>query len=102
LQNIEAVHARVESLHATHPKSYTVITSRAFTRLDRFVALAAPLLAEGGMLIAMKGERAEDEIMASDEALHAGGFTVTSVLRYALPENMGERAITFLKRSECP
>lgn len=100
LQSIEAVHARVESLHATQPNSFSIITSRAFTRLDRFVALAAPLLVDGGVLIAMKGEQAEDEIMASDEALHAGGFTVTSVLRYTLPENMGERAITFLKRSE--
>ena len=102
LKNIEAVHARIEELHKTHRNTFSVITSRAFTRLDRFVALAAPLLAEGGVLIAMKGEQADDEIAASDEVVHAGGFTVVSVRRYSLPENMGERVLTFLKRSEAP
>ena len=48
LQNIEAVHARIEEFSKTERHSFSVITSRAFTRLDRFVSLAAPLLAEGG------------------------------------------------------
>jgi 16S rRNA (guanine527-N7)-methyltransferase len=102
LKNIEAIHARVEELHRTHRNSFSVITSRAFTRLDRFVSLAAPLLAEGGVLIAMKGDQADGEIAASDEVVHAGGFTVTSVHRYSLPLGMGERALTFIKQSKAP
>ncbi len=102
LKNIEAIHARIEELHKPHRNSFSVITSRAFTRLDRFVALAAPLLAEGGVLIAMKGEQADDEIAASDETVHAGGFTVVSVHRYSLPHNMGERVLTFIKQSQVP
>jgi 16S rRNA (guanine527-N7)-methyltransferase len=102
LQQIEAIHARIEELHKTHHHSFSVITSRAFTRLDRFVSLAAPLLAEGGVLIAMKGEQVEDEITASDELVHAGGFTVTSIHRYSLPQNMGERVLTFIKQSKAP
>ncbi len=102
LQNIEAIHARVEELHKTHRRSFSVITSRAFTRLDRFVTLAAPLLSDGGVLIAMKGDQAECEIAASDEVVHAGGFTITSVHRYTLPLGMGERVLTFLKQSEAP
>ena len=98
LQHIEAIHARVEELHRTHSHSFSVITSRAFTRLDRFVSLAAPLLAENGMLIAMKGGQVEDEIAESDEVVHAGGFTITSVHRYTLPQNMGERVLTFIKQ----
>jgi 16S rRNA (guanine527-N7)-methyltransferase len=100
LQNIEAIHARVEELHKTHSHSFSVITSRAFTRLDRFVSLAAPLLAENGVLIAMKGDQAEDVIASSGEVVHASGFTITSVRRYTLPQNMGERVLTFLKQSK--
>lgn len=100
LKNIEAIHSRIEELHKTHCHSFSVITSRAFTRLDRFVALAAPLLSEGGVLIAMKGEQADGEIAASDDLVHAGGFTVTSIHRYSLPQNMGERVLTILKRCE--
>ncbi len=102
LNNIEAIHARIEDLHKTRSHSFTVITSRAFTRLDRFVALASPLLAEGGVLVAMKGEQAECEITASNDGLHASGFTVVAVQRYTLPENMGERVLTFLKQSKAP
>ena len=100
LQNIEAIHARVEELHETHRHSFSIITSRAFTRLDRFVSLAAPLLAAGGVLIAMPGDQADGEIAASDEVVHAGGFTVTSIQRYSLPLGMGARVLTFLKQSK--
>jgi len=100
LQNIEAVHARVEELHKTHAHSFSIITSRAFTRLDRFVSLAAPLLSEGGTLIAMKGDHAECEISASDETFEACGFAVTSIYRYTLPLGMGERVLTFIKQSK--
>ncbi|NTV49391.1 MAG: 16S rRNA (guanine(527)-N(7))-methyltransferase RsmG [Geobacteraceae bacterium] len=99
LQQIEAIHARIESLHKTHCHSFSLITSRAFTRLDRFVSLAAPLLSDGGMLIAMKGELAEDEITASDEDLSASGFAVTSIRRYTLPLGMGGRVLTFIKKA---
>jgi len=100
LRNIEAVHARIEDLHKTHRHSFSVITSRAFTRLDRFVSLAAPLLSDGGVLIAMKGEQADGEIAASDDVVNAEGFTVASIHRYSLPQNMGERVLTFIKQSK--
>lgn len=102
LQNIEAVHARIEDLHKTHSQTFSVITSRAFTRLDRFVSLAAPLLSDDGVLIAMKGELAEGEIAASDEGVHASGFTVASTHHYALPLGMGNRVLTLLKRYKAP
>jgi 16S rRNA (guanine527-N7)-methyltransferase len=98
LQKIEAIHARIETLHKTHCHSFSLITSRAFTRLDRFVSLAAPLLSDGGMLIAMKGDFAEGEIAASDETVNANGFTVTSIQRYTLPLGMGRRVLTFIKK----
>ena len=100
LKKIDALHARIEELHNIEGNKFTVIISRAFTRLDRFVDLAAPLLAEDGILIAMKGEQAECEISASDTHLYASGFAVVTVHRYALPENMGERVLTLLKSSK--
>ncbi|MDD2897923.1 MAG: 16S rRNA (guanine(527)-N(7))-methyltransferase RsmG [Desulfuromonadaceae bacterium] len=99
LQNIEAFHARIEDLQNTHSHYFTVITSRAFTRLDRFVSLASPLLVENGMLIAMKGDGAENEIAESNQSVTAAGFRVTATQKYTLPQNMGERVLTFLKRS---
>ncbi|MBV5340459.1 MAG: 16S rRNA (guanine(527)-N(7))-methyltransferase RsmG [Deltaproteobacteria bacterium] len=102
LQHIEAIHARIEDLHNTHRGTFSVITSRAFTRLDRFISLAAPLLAENGVMIAMKGYGSEGEVTAGDEVENCGGFSVTSVHRYTLPLGMGERVLTFLKLSKAP
>jgi len=97
LNGIDAIHARVEDIAKTYERSFTVIVSRAFTRLDHFVELAAPLLAADGRLIAMKGADVEDEITASGAVLSALGFTVTMTYRYSLPYCMGERTLTVLK-----
>lgn len=98
LQKIESIHMRVEALHRSHAGFFSIITSRAFTRLDRFVDLASPLLAENGTLIAMKGEQAEGEIAGSLDDVVAAGFEITALHRYTLPLGMGERSLTFLKR----
>jgi 16S rRNA (guanine527-N7)-methyltransferase len=61
LPNLHAEHARVESLKAA---PFDVITSRAFASLPDFVRWTRPLLASGGIWMAMKGKRPDDEIAA--------------------------------------
>ena len=65
----EAMHARVESMRETGTRRFDVITSRAFSQLEQFVVLSAPLLAMGGRMIAMKGPSAIEEIKKSEEIL---------------------------------
>lgn len=61
LPNLHAEHARVEALEA---EPFDVITSRAFGSLADFVRWTRPLLAAGGVWMAMKGRRPDDEIAA--------------------------------------
>jgi 16S rRNA (guanine527-N7)-methyltransferase len=61
LPNLHAEHARVESLRAA---PFDVITARAFASLPDFVRLTRPLLASGGVWMAMKGKPPSDEIAA--------------------------------------
>jgi 16S rRNA (guanine527-N7)-methyltransferase len=61
LDNLESMHARVESLV---PRRWDLITSRAFASLCRFCDLTRPLLADGGRWMAMKGQRPIEEIDA--------------------------------------
>jgi 16S rRNA (guanine527-N7)-methyltransferase len=61
LPNLHALHARVEAL-AVPP--FDVITARAFATLSDFVRLTRPLLARGGLWMAMKGRRPDDEVAA--------------------------------------
>jgi 16S rRNA (guanine527-N7)-methyltransferase len=93
LKGFEALHARVEELHASHAGRFDVITSRAFSSLEMFVALAAPVLKSGGRMIAMKGPHADAEFERSGDELCQSGFEISSVDRYSLPMNKGERTL---------
>jgi len=62
LSNVRVVAARVEDFVADAP--FDVVISRAFSDLPSFAALAARHVARDGVLIAMKGALAHDEIAA--------------------------------------
>jgi 16S rRNA (guanine527-N7)-methyltransferase len=93
LKNFEALHTRVEDLQSTHAGRFDVITSRAFSKLDVFVALAAPLLKSGGRMIAMKGPSVENEYDLVEDELRLSGFEISSIESYTLPMNKGERSL---------
>ena len=90
LPNLRGIHARVESL--TDP--YQVICSRAFASLPDFVTWSRSALAEGGVWMAMKGKRPQDEITAlpSDvkvfhvEPLNVPGLDVDRCMVWMKPE----------------
>jgi 16S rRNA (guanine527-N7)-methyltransferase len=64
LKNICALHARLEDLikDENNHQAFDVITCRAFSSLRHFVRESLPLLKPDGMLIALKGREAEDEL----------------------------------------
>jgi 16S rRNA (guanine527-N7)-methyltransferase len=66
LPNLHAEHARVEALRAP---PFDVITARAFAALLDLVRLTRPLLAQGGVWMAMKGKRPDGEIAALPTAI---------------------------------
>jgi 16S rRNA (guanine527-N7)-methyltransferase len=96
----EAMHARVESMLETGNRRFDVITSRAFSQLEQFVVLSAPLLAMGGRMIAMKGPSAIEEIKKSEEILDTLGFKLSAIHSYKLPSNAGERNLIIIARCE--
>jgi 16S rRNA (guanine527-N7)-methyltransferase len=62
IPNAQAITARAEDLaRAEARESYDIVTARAVGRLSTLAELASPLLREGGLLIAWKGKRDEDE-----------------------------------------
>ena len=76
LKNLQAAHARVESL-ADLP--FDLITSRAFASLADFTRLSRPLLLPTGCWMAMKGKRPQaelDELPADIDVFHVEQLTV--------------------------
>jgi len=64
LSNVEVIHARVEELTPTNP--FDAVLTRAFASLPDIIALTSHLLAEDGVLLAMKGQPPGDELADID------------------------------------
>lgn len=58
LDNVEIVRARAEEVR----ERYDAVTARAVANLSKLVRLTAPLLRQGGSLLALKGAKAEAEV----------------------------------------
>ena len=70
LENVTVINARAEN-HGRFDgrEMYEVVLARAVGPLNVLVELAVPLLCEGGVLVAVKGDRAEAEIAHAATAL---------------------------------
>jgi 16S rRNA (guanine527-N7)-methyltransferase len=93
LEGFEAIHNRAENLCSSYAGRFDVITSRAFSSLERFVEIAHPLMSEGGRMIAMKGPAASAEVKSIDGAIRNLGYGFVSQHTYCLPCGMGERSL---------
>ena len=68
LQNVTVHHSRVELFEPQ--KSYDVVLSRAFASLADMLEGTRHLLAPGGVLLAMKGARPDDELSQIAQQCH--------------------------------
>ncbi|TQS24931.1 16S rRNA (guanine(527)-N(7))-methyltransferase RsmG [Microbispora sp. KK1-11] len=71
LDNVEVLRGRAEEL--ARKRLFDVATARAVAPLDRLLSWSMPLLHEGGELLAMKGERAQEELDAARPQLESFG-----------------------------
>lgn len=77
LPNCRVLQGRAETLgqeHKTHRESYDLSTARALGRLAVVVELCGPLVKPGGLVIAVKGAKAEEELAEAKTALGAIGL----------------------------
>lgn len=73
LTNAEVINERAETVGQDHRRfrgHFDVVTARAVGPLPVLLELTVPLARVGGLVLAMKGARAEEEVTASKPALH--------------------------------
>ena len=73
LDTVRVVSDRAETLghdRETHRDRYDVVTARAVGPLPVLLELTVPFARIGGLVLAIKGERAPEEVAAAKEALH--------------------------------
>lgn len=78
LDNVVVLRSRAEDVGQT----YDVVTARAVAALDKLGRWCMPLVAPGGVLLAMKGQSASDEVRTATATLHRLGATSIVVATY--------------------
>lgn len=68
ITNVEVIRARANAVVDTGQR-FDVVTARAVLPLPGLLALCLPLLKAGGMLLAIKGDSADAELLAAKEVL---------------------------------
>jgi 16S rRNA (guanine527-N7)-methyltransferase len=78
LDNVTVLRARAEDV----PDTYDVVTARAVAALDKLGRWCLPLVRPGGVLLALKGRTAQEEVAAAAATLRRLGATTIVVATY--------------------
>ena len=80
--SVEVVRGRAEDRGVREQiGDFDAVTSRAVAALDKLANWSLPLLGEGGRMLAMKGERAEQEVAEHRRALSSLGAVEVKVVK---------------------
>jgi len=103
LENTTAVQERVETLGQDpgYRQRYDVAVSRAVGPLPVVLEYSLPLLKVGGVMLAMKGPRAESELKASGDAMITLGAGEVAVID-AYPESFDNELVIVSVVKEAP
>ena len=78
----ECVTARAEEAVVQRRESYDVATSRAVARLNILLELTAPYVKVGGLVLAMKGTAAAEELQQAQKAIRILGLKTEAVKEF--------------------
>jgi 16S rRNA (guanine527-N7)-methyltransferase len=107
LSGAQALHTRAEALGQKDDEKnrFDFITCRAFSSMEHFALLGRPLLAEGGVLLALKGRITDQDELSPTHGKGPEAQVVTfghhrfriSLTRYQLPFSRASRTIACLQ-----
>lgn len=102
LIDVECIHGRAEEF--AHKKefrqSFDLATARAVAKLNVLSEYCLPFVKVGGVFVAMKGTDVSGEIIEAKNALHKLGKASIDQVKLSLPEEMGERHLLVMKKSD--
>lgn len=97
LTNVEVRRARAQDLDGAVEAD--AVTARAVAALDKLYRWTAPLVRDGGSVVAMKGARADDELIVAAKAMRAVGLVDGKVHEaVTIPGTEPTRVVTAVRR----
>ncbi len=95
LENIEAIHSRVEEFE--QKETFDIVTCRAVSHLSMISEFSIPLLKVNGYFIPLKGN-INDELNESKKALKILNSNLEEIISFELPIEMSTRNILKIKK----
>lgn len=105
LAGVFAYHDRAEDFgqNKAFRGQFDLATARAVARLSVLSEYCLPLVKKGGLFVAMKAAKADEEIAAAKKAIATLGGKFSQDLSLELPDQAGERHLLVIeKRKETP
>ena len=96
LSKARAIHARAEDYAKDHREGFDVVVSRAVANMATLSELCLPFVKVGGLFIALKGPKAEEEVKAAANALDILGGEIIKMDKINLDGN--ERVNVLVKK----
>ncbi|MFD1417566.1 16S rRNA (guanine(527)-N(7))-methyltransferase RsmG [Companilactobacillus keshanensis] len=102
LTGINLVHGRAEELgkNKLYRENYDVVTARAVAAMNVLTELCLPFAKVGGEFIAMKSEKAPEELNEATYAIKILGGKVGDQKSFELPNNEGVRNFIFVDKTK--
>lgn len=96
LSNARAIHTRAEDFAKENREAFDVVVSRAVANMSTLSELCLPFVKVGGLFIALKGPKADEEVKAAANALDILGGEVIKMEELDLDGN--ERVNVIVKK----
>ena len=102
LKNIECIHGRAEEFgkNKNYREKYDFATSRAVANMSTLSEYLIPFVKIGGKVLAMKGDKAEEELEEAKKAIKLLGGKVENIDNFYLPDSDIKRNIIIIKKIE--
>ena len=93
---VQVIRSRAEDHHQT----YDVVVARALAPLNRLIGWCNPLRSPGGIILALKGRSAADEVLAAGTELRAARLNAEVVMARAHPNAEPATVVRLNSRTE--
>lgn len=102
LKKIEVIHSRAEELgrNSTYREKYDYCVSRAVANLTVLSEYCTPFLKKGGVFVAYKSGKVEEEWREAQKAIYMLGCETVKKESTFLPDSDIERTFLFIQRKE--
>ncbi|WP_125770698.1 16S rRNA (guanine(527)-N(7))-methyltransferase RsmG [Companilactobacillus furfuricola] len=102
LENVNLVHGRAEELgqNKQYRQSFDLVTARAVASMAVLTELCLPFVKKGGQFIAMKADKASEELVEAKFAITTLGGKFEKQAEFELPNGAGSRNLIFVSKTK--